>query len=90
MLRRRDLLVGAGALLAGTWPGATAGEEEVEFVEADEVRKLQQTARRPLLVDVRTADEFRDAHIVGAVNVPLEEIERRRGEIPRQGLVVLY
>jgi rhodanese-related sulfurtransferase len=39
---------------------------------------------------VRTADEFRDAHIVGAVSVPLEEIERRRGEIPRQGLVVLY
>jgi rhodanese-related sulfurtransferase len=86
------LIVGVGALLAGTWPAAAAaaGEEGLEFVGVDEVRKLQQTARRPLLVDVRTADEFRDAHITGAVNIPLGEIEGRRGEIPRQGLVVLY
>jgi 3-mercaptopyruvate sulfurtransferase SseA len=90
MLRRRDLILGAGALLAGARPAAATGEEGLEFVGADEVRKLQQTAKRPVLIDVRTADEFRDAHITGAVNIPLAEFERRRGEVPRQGLVVLY
>jgi 3-mercaptopyruvate sulfurtransferase SseA len=90
MLRRRDLILGAGALLAGLRPAAATGEEDVAFVGVDEVRKAQQSASRPLLVDVRSADEFRDAHITGAVNIPLGEIERRRGEIPRQGLVVLY
>jgi phage shock protein E len=90
MLRRRDLILGAGALLAGPRPAAATGEDGVAFVGVDEVREAQQSAPRPLLIDVRTADEFRDAHITGAVNIPLGEIERRRGEIPRQGLVVLY
>jgi 3-mercaptopyruvate sulfurtransferase SseA len=89
MLRRRDLILGAGALLAGAWPAAATGEEGVAFVGVDEVRKAQQSAPGPLLVDVRSADEFRDAHITGAVNIPLGEIERRRDEVPRQGLVVL-
>jgi hypothetical protein len=91
MLRRRDLILGgAVVLLAGPRPAAATGEEGVTFVGVDEVRKLQQSPKRPTLIDVRTADEFRDAHITGAVNIPLGEFERRRGEVPRQGLVVLY
>jgi 3-mercaptopyruvate sulfurtransferase SseA len=90
MLRRRHLILGAGALLAGAWPAAATGEDVVAFVGVDEVRKAQQSAPGPLLVDVRSADEFRDAHITGAVNIPLGEIERRLDEVPRQGLVVLY
>ena len=88
MLRRRELILGLGALLAGARPAAAA--DAVEFIGADEVRELQQTARPPLLIDVRTAEEFRDAHIVGATNIPLGEIERRQGEVPREALVVLY
>jgi hypothetical protein len=92
VLRRRELILGLGVLLAGTrpTPAAATGEEGVELVGVDEVRKLQQSPRRPLLIDVRTADEFRDVRITGAVNIPLGEIERRRGEVPREGLVVLY
>jgi rhodanese-related sulfurtransferase len=41
-------------------------------------------------VDVRSAEEFREQRIKDAVNVPLTDIERRFGEIPKQGLVVLY
>jgi 3-mercaptopyruvate sulfurtransferase SseA len=88
VLRRRELILGLGALVAGARPAA--GQDAVEFVGVDEVRKLQQSPRRPLLIDVRSADEFRDAHIAGAVNIPLGEIERRQGEVPREGLVVLY
>ena len=67
-----------------------AGEEGVVLIGVDEVRRLQQTPRRILVVDVRSAEEFQDSRIKGAVNVPVTEIERRFGEIPRQGLVVLY
>ena len=66
------------------------GEEGVEFIGVEEVRQLQSTPRRLVLVDVRSADEFRDRRIKGAVNVPLTELERRLAEIPRAGLVVLY
>lgn len=67
-----------------------AGEEGVVLIGVDEVRRLQQTPRRILVVDVRSPEEFQDSRIKGAVNVPVTEIERRFGEIPRQGLVVLY
>jgi len=70
--------------------GAGADEVGLEFIGAEEVRRLQQTPRRLLIVDVRSAEEFRETHIKGAVNVPLLELERRIAEIPKQGLVVLY
>lgn len=65
-------------------------ETGVAFITADEVRKAQLGARRIVLVDVRSAAEFQEGRIRGAVNVPLTEIERRFAEIPREPLVVLY
>jgi hypothetical protein len=92
-LDRRQMILGLGGWLVAGRPRAAAadGEEGVDFIGADEVRRVQQSPpRRLLLVDVRSSEEFQDARIAGAVNVPLGEIERRLGEIPRQGLVVLY
>ncbi|HXF64120.1 MAG TPA: rhodanese-like domain-containing protein [Caldilineaceae bacterium] len=43
-----------------------------------------------LLVDVRTAQEFRDGHIPGAVNIDLQQLPARLHEIPRDQPVVLY
>lgn len=74
----------------GPGPAAADGEEGVTFIGVDELRALQSSPRRITIVDVRSADEFREARIRGAVNVPLTEMEGRFKEIPRQGLVVLY
>ena len=42
------------------------------------------------VVDVRSPDEFRDGYYQGAVNIPLQELGRRLGEIPKDKPVVLY
>jgi phage shock protein E len=42
------------------------------------------------VVDVRTPDEFRDGAYPGAKNIPLGELGRRLGEIPKDKPVVLY
>jgi phage shock protein E len=42
------------------------------------------------IVDVRTPDEFRDGAYPGAKNIPLSELGRRLGEIPKDKPVVLY
>lgn len=68
----------------------TGDEAGLEFVAVDALRRMQSSPRRIVIVDVRTPAEFQDAHIKDAINVPLAELERRVGEIPRQGLVVLY
>lgn len=42
------------------------------------------------LLDVRTAQEFDAGHIPGAVNIPVDELRGRLGEIPRDRPVVAY
>lgn len=43
-----------------------------------------------LLIDVRTPEEFNSGHIAGAINIPLDTISSRMGEIPTDRDVVLY
>ncbi len=44
----------------------------------------------PLLLDVRTAKEFAESHIPGAVNVPVDELRGRLAELPKGRPVVAY
>jgi rhodanese-related sulfurtransferase len=50
-------------------------------VSAAELRTRLQSPTPPTLLDVRTPAEFETAHIPGAVNVPLDVIRDRRGDI---------
>lgn len=60
-----------------------------EEVERDAlVRRVR--AGEVTVVDVRPADEYRAGHIPGALSIPLPELARRVGELPRKGEVVAY
>jgi rhodanese-related sulfurtransferase len=43
-----------------------------------------------VLVDVRTPDEFAAGHIDGALNIPVDQVEARAGELPKDKDIVLY
>lgn len=44
-----------------------------------------------LLLDVRTAEEFRDRHLDGAVNIPLQELSARIRELgAKERPIVVY
>lgn len=62
----------------------------VAFVKVAEVKRLLTEGKRILFVDVRSLQEYLARHIQGAVSIPLNAIEERYREIPRQGFVVLY
>jgi DNA-binding transcriptional ArsR family regulator/rhodanese-related sulfurtransferase len=62
---------------------------DMETVDMGElVRRL--SAGEVTLLDVRPADEYRAAHIPGAVSIPRGELERRLAEIPRDRPVIAY
>lgn len=63
--------------------------DEVEEVGREE---LIERLRRGdvVLVDVRPAEEFASGHIDGARSIPLDELERRIGELPADTEVVAY
>jgi rhodanese-related sulfurtransferase len=43
-----------------------------------------------IVLDVRPAEEYRAAHIAGAVSLPLKELEKRLGGLPADQDVVAY
>ena len=58
-------------------------------VSGAEARRLVASGAR--LVDVRTEGEFAAGHVPGAVNIPVQELGRRVGELePKDRPVVLY
>jgi phage shock protein E len=77
MVRARWML-GAALVLAGC---ATVSSEEAHRLVAAGAR----------LVDVRSAGEYAERHVEGAISAPVEEIERHFGEIgPKDRPVVVY
>jgi 3-mercaptopyruvate sulfurtransferase SseA len=47
-------------------------------------------ANRPMIVDVRAEEAFRQGHIQGAVNIPEADLDTRVAEFPRDKLIVAY
>jgi NADPH-dependent 2,4-dienoyl-CoA reductase/sulfur reductase-like enzyme/rhodanese-related sulfurtransferase len=45
---------------------------------------------RPVLVDVRTHQEFAGGHIPGALNIPLDDLRSRLGELPHDREIAVY
>ncbi|MBB3225918.1 rhodanese-related sulfurtransferase [Luteibacter sp. Sphag1AF] len=61
-------------------------------VSRAELAERQSHHEAPLLLDVRTPAEYRDGHIAGALNVPVDEVAARHGVlgIPRDRELVVY
>lgn len=58
-------------------------------VNSAEARQLVKAGAR--LVDVRTPDEFAAGHIPGAINIPVQQLDARMGELqPKDAGIVVY
>ncbi|MEO2167396.1 MAG: rhodanese-like domain-containing protein [bacterium] len=69
----------------------TKGSPDVREVTRTEVLAFSSASDAPLLLDVRSAEEFAGGHIAGAVHIPHAEIRARFAELgqpPRE--VVVY
>jgi 3-mercaptopyruvate sulfurtransferase SseA len=86
---RTGLLLLLPAVLLGG-PSARAQEAPIAFIKVAEVHALMKRGARVHLVDVRSRQEYLARHIKGAASIPLDALEARAAEVPRQGLVVLY
>jgi NADPH-dependent 2,4-dienoyl-CoA reductase/sulfur reductase-like enzyme/rhodanese-related sulfurtransferase len=69
----------AGGLLRGEHP-----QVDVEAVLA------APAGEQPYLLDVRTPQEFAAGHIPGAVNIPVDDLRSRLGELPHDRKIAAY
>jgi len=83
------MAIGIGAVVvllgAGVYLVFGRGRE----IQGPDARKLVAAGAR--LLDVRSAEEFAGGHLPGAVNIPVQELDRRLAEVgPRDSELVLY
>jgi len=52
--------------------------------------KVAYDAGSALFVDVRGRDQYDSEHISGAISLPLDELEARQGELPREARIITY
>jgi rhodanese-related sulfurtransferase len=55
-----------------------------------ELQRKLSAPRAPIVIDVRKPAEFGAAHIPGAINIPLDEIEKRLNEFRSDDGVLIY
>ncbi|HEV2507488.1 MAG TPA: metalloregulator ArsR/SmtB family transcription factor [Mesorhizobium sp.] len=69
--------------------GSTGRSNLLESITREELlRRMREDSI--VLLDVRPEDEFAAGHLPQAINIPLEELENRLAELPREKLVVAY
>ena len=65
-------------------------DEYIEPISAERVKKLIEGGEKFAFVDLRPAGDFQKGHLPGALSIPITELPKRLGEIPKAGRVVLY
>jgi rhodanese-related sulfurtransferase/DNA-binding transcriptional ArsR family regulator len=65
------------------------GHDELEPITLEELRRRMRGGD-VTVIDVRPEDEYRAAHIPGALSVPVAQLKRRLSEIPKRREVVAY
>lgn len=71
---------------------ANAGHEnrDVTTIAADRLKLLLDAGEKFILIDLRPAQEFQEKRLAGSRSIPATELEKRLGEIPKSGRVVIY
>ncbi|MGH7888023.1 MAG: rhodanese-like domain-containing protein [Candidatus Binatia bacterium] len=69
-----------------------AGHEnrDVATISADRLKLLLDAGEKFMLIDLRPANEFQEKRLAGSRSMPISELEKRLGEIPKSGRVVVY
>ena len=64
--------------------------EKITVITADELATAIAENRAPVIVDVRSERDFQAAHLPGAINIPLEELEKRKAELDETKPTAFY
>ena len=64
--------------------------EQAASISATELHALRESGAAPVVLDVRSAEEYAAGHIPGAVNIPFDQVAQRISEIDAPHGVALY
>lgn len=65
------------------WRSESRPVQRIELIDAERLSRRIDENSGVLVLDVRDADEYAEAHIPGSVHIPYGELAERAGELPR-------
>lgn len=71
-----------------TWTQHAQTIQTVERINAETM--AQEYASKPLIVDVRKKSEFDTEHVVGAINIPLNQLYQQIDRLPKETPFIVY
>ncbi len=71
-------------------PTYSSDQAKVSYIKSDELEALLSSNTKLYLIDVRDKSEYLQEHLSGSVNIPLNNLESRRHELPLGGKIILY
>ncbi len=73
-----------------TWKYSDHEVETTDRVTVEEVVARHKKGDLPMIIDVRKKSEFDSEHLIGAMNIPLNEINQHLAEIPKDKPFLLH
>lgn len=76
----------------GTYPCAMFWntKRQTPLITGDELARAIADGSPPVVVDVRSAGEYRDGHLPGAIHIPFDELTTRAAELNAEAPTVFY
>ncbi len=71
-------------------PKSFLDQSKVNYIKVEEYKTLIASGIPHTVLDVQTEENFKKKHLKGAVNIPLDLLEKRVGEIPAGRQLVVY
>jgi glyoxylase-like metal-dependent hydrolase (beta-lactamase superfamily II)/rhodanese-related sulfurtransferase len=91
-LEAADLLASVGLRVRGylqggmtAWRSEGREVQRIERIDPAELAHRVDSADPPLVLDVRDAGEYAEAHIPGSMHIPYAELTERLARLPREG-----
>lgn len=78
--------------LKGGFPAWKASGKAYETTKRISVEALKEALahEKPLVIDVRKQSEFDSQHVIGSINIPLNEINKHLDQFPKNNPFILY
>lgn len=71
------------------WQESGKDCEKITRISPNDLEKKYET-EKPLIIDVRKKSEFQSEHVIGAINVPLNEINQHLSQFSKDKPFILY
>jgi len=63
---------------------------KVTFIDTDQLKKIMEQEKNLLILDVRQSGSFAEGHLKGAVNLFLDDLEKKRDQLPVGKKIITY